>query len=272
MGLPIHKTLILSIGITAIALRCFSQALIVNLVPDSVLKSRLESGKVGRGERENALRDLFREASCAAQEQPVDKKTGNVICTLPGASNLDIVVGGHFDYVEHGEGIVDDWSGASMLPSLYQAMKGRPRRHSFVFVGFAAEERGLVGSAKYVKNLSSEEKNRIRSFVNLECLGLSPTKVWVNRSNVDLTQLLSEAAQQASLPLKGMNVDRVGDDDTHSFLSEHIPVISIHSLTQETLPILHSDRDTMRAIHLADYSTTYKLVAYYLAYLDEKLP
>ena len=70
------------------------------------------------------------------------------------------------------------------------------------------------------------------------------------------------------IPLQGVNVDRVGDDDTHPFLSAHIPVISIHSVTQETWSILHSPRDRMDAINFEDYYAAYKLAAYYLAYLD----
>ena len=45
----------------------------------------------------------------------------------------------------------------------------------------------------------------------------------------------------------------------------------IHSITQEPLPILHSPRDRMDAIHLADYYDTYRLIAAYLAYLDVTL-
>jgi len=74
-----------------------------------------------------------------------------------------------------------------------------------------------------------------------------------------------------AITLQAVNVEKVGDDDSHPFLSAHIPVITIHSLTQETLPILHSDRDQLNAIHFDDYYTAYKLIAYYLAYLDLKL-
>jgi len=48
-------------------------------------------------------------------------------------------------------------------------------------------------------------------------------------------------------------------------------VISIHSVTQESLPILHSKRDNFDAIYFDDYYSTYRLVAYYLAYLDVKV-
>jgi len=49
-------------------------------------------------------------------------------------------------------------------------------------------------------------------------------------------------------------------------------VISIHSLTQETWGILHSYKDTVSAIHPDDYYDAYRLVAFYLQYLDTKLP
>jgi Zn-dependent M28 family amino/carboxypeptidase len=180
------------------------------------------------------------------------------------------VVGGHFDFADHGKGIVDDWSGASLLPSLYQALKSRPRQHTYVFVAFAAEEQGLVGSARYVKNLTAEQRALIRGFVNLECLGLTPVKVWTHRSTPALVARLVEVARAIEITVQGVNVDQVGDDDTHPFLSAHIPVISIHSVTQDTIGILHSERDQVAAIHFDDYYTAYKLVAYYLAYLDLK--
>ena len=47
-----------------------------------------------------------------------------------------------------------------------------------------------------------------------------------------------------------------------------MPVITLHSVTPETLNILHSNRDRVAAIHSDEYYATYKLAAVYLAYLD----
>ena len=63
-------------------------------------------------------------------------------------------------------------------------------------------------------------------------------------------------------------MERVGDDDTHPFFAAHVPVISIHSITQNTLRILHSVDDRVKAIHLNNHYDAYRLVACYLAYLD----
>jgi hypothetical protein len=50
-----------------------------------------------------------------------------------------------------------------------------------------------------------------------------------------------------------------------------VPALAIHSLTQETFPILHTRRDQINAIHLDDYYDTYLLLRAYLAYLDQAL-
>jgi Zn-dependent M28 family amino/carboxypeptidase len=249
---------------------CLAQTLEVDLVDRPLLKNRLASGAVGSRQRQAKIKELFGEVGCPVEEQQVDKKSGNVICTLPGQATSVIMIGGHFDFVEAGKGIVDDWSGASLLPSLYQALKSRPRQHTFVFIAFAAEEQGLIGSSRYVGNMTPGQKALTRAFINLECLGLTMVKVWTSRSTPALVTRLNEVARTLDIPLQGVNVDQVGDDDTHPFLSAHIPVISIHSVTQETLSVLHSPRDRMDAIHFDDYYAAYKLAAYYLAYLDVK--
>jgi len=243
----------------------------VDLAVESLVRDRLESGAVEPRRREAAIRDLFRDAGCSSEVERVARSIDNVMCALPGQTSATIVVGGHYDFVEPGQGIVDDWSGVSLLPSLYQALKSRPRRHTFLFVAFAEEERGLVGSTRYVRSLTAAQRADVRAFINLECLGLAPAKVWVHRSTPALVARLKEVATAIDAPLQGVDVDAVGDDDTHPFLSANIPVISIHSVTQETFDILHSNRDRMDAIHFDDYYAAYKLAAYYLAYLDVKI-
>ena len=48
-------------------------------------------------------------------------------------------------------------------------------------------------------------------------------------------------------------------------------MIVIHSLTQATIPILHSPKDKYEAIHQQDYYDSYRLLSAFLALLDEKL-
>jgi hypothetical protein len=96
-------------------------------VNSEIVEQRLKSYKGNDSEREATVKLLFQSAGCPEDkltEQPVKGlKQGNVICTLPGNTDSVIVVGAHFDHVDAGDGVVDNWSGASMLPSLYQVVK-----------------------------------------------------------------------------------------------------------------------------------------------------
>jgi hypothetical protein len=79
------------------------------------------------------------------------------------------------------------------------------------------------------------------------------------------------AAAAMKLPLQGMNVENVGTTESESFHQKKIPAITLHSLTPETLRILHSPNDTIEAVHLDEYYRTYRLVLGFLALLDQKL-
>ncbi len=241
-------------------------------VTPPTLEERLNRVADKNSEREQVLRELFEKAGCA-QEQLVEQRvkgsrTANVICTLQGAEENSIVVGADYDKVSNGHGVVDNWSGASLLPSLFQGLKSKPRRLTFVFVGFTDEERGLVGSRFFAKQLGVEEQSKIRAMVNMDSLGLSDTKVWVTRADKALVQAAAGVAHFLNLPLAEVNVEKVGESDSRPFVDNKIPAIDFHSVTQETLPILHSGRDTISAIRLPEYENTYALLVAYLAYLD----
>jgi Iap family predicted aminopeptidase len=240
-----------------------------------VIQNRLKQYADKNSKREAAVKRLFEEAGCSGErlaEQPVrDTYAPNVICTLPGDTDEKIVIGAHFDHARSGDGVVDNWSGASLLPSLFQSLRFMPRKHTFVFIGFTDEEAGMVGSAFYTKHLAKNEIARIQAMVNIDSLGLGPTEVWVSNSDPKLVSLISKVAAATKLPVKGMNVDKVGDSDGRSFKSLKIPVITLHSVTQDTLPILHTGRDNMSAIKPDDYYDSYKLIAAYLVALDSSL-
>src|ERR1035438_1781217 len=71
------------------------------------------------------------------EEQSVKHvKIPNLICALPGQADSRILVTAHTDHVAVGDGTVDNWSGASMLPDLYESLRAAPRRHTVVFIGF----------------------------------------------------------------------------------------------------------------------------------------
>ncbi len=253
-----------------------AQAVRYHLVPREAVEVRLGEYGGTNVERGARLLRMFADAGCGEHlyEQPVrSSKAPNVVCILPGTSDRVFIIGAHFDRVPRSEGVADNWSGAALLPSLYESVKVEPRKHTYVFVGFTDEERGLVGSRFYARAMTREQVTKTDAMINLDTLGLAPTEVWASRSDKRLTQVLIRVAKHLALPLSGVNFERVGSTDSESFKARKIPRITIHSLTQksEDAGILHSRKDKLSAMNLDDYYDTYRLLAVYLAYLDQIL-
>jgi Zn-dependent M28 family amino/carboxypeptidase len=244
-------------------------------LPADEINRRLADFKDTNSAREQELHALFEEAGCKGDhltEQAVKHSHDpNVICVLPGQGASEIIVGGHFDFVQAGRGVLDNWSGCSLLPSLYQSVKTSPRRHTFVFIGFADEEKGLVGSRFYVHEMSKDDVRRASAMINMDSLGSGPTRIELDRADKRLAAAFAAVAEEKHLPWGVVNVHQVGRSDSDSFQDRHIPTLLIHSITHETFPILHTPRDQMAAMQLADYYDTYRLIAAYLAYLDAAL-
>ena len=257
------------------SIRLCAQGLRYTRVSREVVESRLRKYAGDDKQREATLKQLFADAGCDAQhlsEQPVrGSSLANIICLLPGSSDKVIIVGAHFDHVSKGDGVVDNWSGASLLPSLYETVKAEPRAHTYIFIGFTDEEKGEVGSAFYVRHMTQEQVAATAAMVNMDTLGLGPTEVWGSHSDKLLTGALGYIAKRLNLPVSIEDVDQVGSSDSEQFATRKIPRITVHSLTQKTFDarILHTSNDKISAMRLDDYYQTYSLLAAYLTFLDQ---
>jgi len=241
--------------------------------PLDVIEKRLGAFAHKNEDHEPALRALFDAVGCSANDEERKargSKYPNLVCTMPGESAAIIVVGAHYDSVEADDGVVDNWSGASLLPSLYEGLRTASRKHTFEFVGFAGEERGLIGSKGFV-NSWKKTREPIQAMVNMDTLGLGETEVWVSHADKNLVDLAVRTAAALNLPMSGMNVERVGETDSESFREAKIPAITFHSLTSATLPILHNKKDTLAAMQMEPYYRSYRLILAYLAALDVTL-
>jgi hypothetical protein len=242
------------------------------VVSEQVIAARLQGYANDNAEREKILSKMFVQSGCAGDkltEQSVQKKLPpNLICTVPGRSDREILVVAHSDHADVGDGVVDNWSGAALLPSLMYSIAGVPRQHQFVYIAFTGEEGGLLGSDFYARKLSNAERSKIDAVVNLDSLGLGPTDVWVTHSDKELVSDLTSVATALKLPLHEVDVDGVGSSDSESFAQYKIPRITVHSVTPDTYAILHSKKDTVSVIKEPDYYASYRLLTAYLAVLD----
>jgi Zn-dependent M28 family amino/carboxypeptidase len=250
-----------------------AQTLTWNQVSGETLTKRVSAAPLKNEDRGTRLEELFKEAGCRGdllQRRRVNNKWDNITCTLAGATDEVIVIGAHYDHVHLGDGAVDNWSGTSLLPSLYQTLAASDRHFSYVFVGFAEEEKGLYGSRAFVKELGKDKTPKVKAMVNIDSIGMTPPKVWVSRSDERLLQIVAAVGAAIKISVAGVNVENVGDSDSRPFAEKKIPVLDVHSLTTETLPVLHSKKDKLSAIVAEHYEETYRLLAATLVYLDQK--
>lgn len=98
-------------------------------------------------------------------------KTTNVIAdTKHGDPNNIVVLGAHSDSVEEGPGINDDGSGTISLLTVAKQLTHFKINNKVRFAWWAAEEEGLIGSIYYSDNLSKEENEKIRVFMDYDMM------------------------------------------------------------------------------------------------------
>ena len=239
-------------------------------VSQQVLDERLKRAGGGNKQRGEALRKLFEEAGCPDFAAQAHKGLAlpNLLCTLAGEEKATIVVGAHYDKVPMGEGIIDDWSGAALLPSLLESLRRSPRRLTFVFAGFSGEEEGLLGSKAFVKRMTPEDRLNVKAMIDIDCIGLGETKIEVKQSDPKLVEAVARVAYATHLPVGVVNLGGVGLSDAASFREVRVPTLEFHALTRDTLRLINGPRDRARDLRLADYADSYRLIGGVLAFVD----
>lgn len=111
------------------------------------------------------------------------RPTSNVIAETPGGDPGKVVVfGGHLDSVPEGPGITDNATGSATILEIARRLKsvvnisktgGNALRNKVRFAFWAAEEVGLVGSARYVASLSPQQRSAITLYINADMIASS---------------------------------------------------------------------------------------------------
>jgi Peptidase family M28 len=218
-------------------------------------------------ERSERLKDLFIQAGCGSlsEQKVAGQAEPNIICQLGTGEGAMVIVGAHYDRSSSPRRL-DDWSGASLLPALYQSLRQKKRDHSFIFVAFADNGNGPTGAEFFIRSLSQSQLDRTEAMVNIDALGLSPTKVWAAHSDKDLVHSLIVMVYALKIPASQVDIAAAGNTDSDPFAARQIPQITIHSLTQQNV------RNGASTQFLpGKYYDTYRLLCGYLAYLDHTL-
>ena len=169
----------------------------------------------------------------------------NVVGVLPGADDSKaaqaVVLGGHYDHVGLGgrfssspertgeihNGADDNASGIAALIEIARAAAADRSRfpRSLVFVAFAGEERGLLGSAHYTDNPVMPLADTV-AMLNLDMIGRSNGRLEVGglTSSASLARDLEAAARTVGIDVRPGGPG-AGRSDDSNFIDRRIPAL-----------------------------------------------
>ena len=249
---------------------CLAQKVQFTPAEKSLVLERMKEIPGTNADRAARLKELFIQAGCNGNslfEQKVEGADApNIVCRLGTGDGDTVIVGGHYERTSSTQRPLDNWSGAAILPALYQSLRERKRNHSFVFVAFADNGNYPAGAEFFARHLTRSQLDRAEAMINVDALGLSPTKVWTAHSDKDLVHALIVMVYALKLPASQIDIAAVGNTDSDPFAARHIPQITIHSLTQQNVTT-----GATTQFRPNNYYDTYRLLCGYLAYLDQSL-
>jgi len=170
----------------------------------------------------------------------------NVLAWLPGQTDDYVIIGAHYDHLGRGNfdslapsqigqihpGADDNASGTAGVLELARMLspeRGHFKR-SILFMNFAGEELGLLGSAEWVKN-PTRPLARAVAMINMDMIGrIRDDKVYIGGVGTGSTfkPVLEQAQKESPFKLE-YSAGGYSSSDHTSFVSKNIPVLFFFS-------------------------------------------
>jgi hypothetical protein len=170
----------------------------------------------------------------------------NVLAYLPGKTDEYVIIGAHYDHLGHGyydslapsligqihPGADDNASGTAgvlELARLLAPKKGQLQR-GILFMSFAGEELGLLGSAEWVKEPTLPLGKAV-AMLNMDMIGrIKDDKVYIGGvgTGADFKTLLEEEQSKSKFKIEYSAGGYSASDHT-SFVTKQIPVLFFFS-------------------------------------------
>ena len=193
-------------------------------------------------------------ASLRTDIRATSAEARNVVALLPGANPLlrdeYVIIGAHYDHLGYGgegslapgetaihNGADDNASGTAAVLDIARRLAAGPRLdRSVLFIAFTGEERGLWGSAFFVRQPTVDLEEAV-AMLNLDMVGRvvedGLTVLGVGTA-AEWDEIVDRANGQLSAPLRiGKSPDGYGPSDHSSFYGEGIPVLHFLSNLHE---------------------------------------
>lgn len=212
------------------------------------------------------------------------KTVHNVAAYLPGRTKEYVVIGAHYDHLGLGDehslapsqigqihpGADDNASGTAGVVELARWFSKQPKpKRGILFLNFAGEELGLLGSEWYVNHPVLPLQDAV-AMINMDMIGrIREGKVYLGGTGTGSTfnQLLDEVQAPASLHIELSDKTGYGSSDHTSFTTKGVPVLFFFSGLHADY---HKPSDTADKIDAADAALLLDYVADLTRHLEDE--
>lgn len=223
--------------------------------------------------------DAAAQVAVTVDIERVHRPVANVVGVLPGSdpalAGQYIIVGAHYDHLGLGQqhslapreigqihhGADDNASGTSAVLELADVFShsAQKPRHSIVFICFAGEELGLLGSA-YFANHSPFPLKQALAMINMDMIGrVAKNKLYVSGTGTSpgFQKLVQDANHTLNFDI-AFSSSGYGASDQTSFTAKEVPTLFFFSGLHADY---HKPSDTADKINAADGARVVELVA-----------
>jgi Iap family predicted aminopeptidase len=199
----------------------------------------------------------------------------NVIAFLPGTKGAKktIVFTAHYDHLGRmGEltyfpGANDNASGTAMLLTLAKYFKEHPVNVNILFIAFAGEEAGLLGSEHFVNHPTFQLK-KMNFLVNLDIMGSGEEGITVVNATLfaDQFKLLQEINTEKGLLTQVKSRGPAQNSDHYWFTEKGVPAFFIYTMGSNKN--YHDVFDTYENLTFSEYNDITTLLAEFVLRLQ----
>jgi carboxypeptidase Q len=209
-----------------------------------------------------------------------DAESANVIGELRGRERPDeiVVIGGHIDSWDVGQGAHDDGAGSVMMMQALTTIRklGLVPRRTIRVVLFTNEENGLRGGRAYAKDHAAELPQTVLA-LEADSGGFAPVGFSVQTKPEVAERVRARVADIASL-LAPINASRVkvghGGADIGPMVPAGVPTLGLDTDGRTYFDYHHTEADTLDKVDpaaLADDVAAVAALAYVVADMPERL-
>jgi hypothetical protein len=203
--------------------------------------NKLPGVNINAKDASSLIRKGARNATITLQQSEYTGQSQNVIADLPGEIDEYIILTAHYDSTSLSNGAYDNMSGCVGLLAVAEHFMKHPHRYGIRLIWCGSEERGLLGSKAYCKNL--DELSRCVLNINLDMIGCTMGKfIACVTAEEKLCNYISYLGMEKGF---GVAVSQdVYSSDSTPFADQGIPAVSFARIAPSNTATIHNSYDT----------------------------